>query len=185
MEGLGRLFDVGIGVAPVDLDTANAATGKRLAMSVCDAVTILIVAAAGATTDLVVDVRQHTAYTGGTSADLDTVSATIPTSNSVDHFYIKSEATLDNDEAWASVSQTADTSEITLTGATYGDKEYIMAIEVNSGMLADGYTHISVDLSATLSAAKLITVLYLPHELYYQRKPTKLRNLLNPSAANA
>lgn len=187
MEGLGRLFDVGNAISPVDLDTANAATGKRLAMSVGRAVTFVLHAAAGATTDLVVDIQQHTAYTGGTSKDLEATTAGggIAGSTALTHYYIKSEATLDNDEAWAEVATTADTSEITLTGATYGDKEYIAVFEVRDTMLADGYTHVSLNLAATLSAAKLVSATYLVHELRYQRKPTRLRNLLNPSAANA
>jgi hypothetical protein len=185
MEALGRLFDIGLGVAPVDLDTANAATGKRIALSGADAITFVVVAAAGAATDLVMEVQQHTAYTGGTSADLDTGGAGGATTNAIDHFYIKSEAVLDNDEVWAKVTQTADTSEITLTGATYGDKEYIAVLELNAGMLADGYTHVSLNLAATLSAPMLVTVLYFLHELRYQRAPVRLANLLRPGVANA
>jgi hypothetical protein len=183
MEGLGRIFDIGSAVTPVDLDTANAATGKRIAMSTGRAITFVLHAAAGATTDLVVDFQQHTAYTGGTTADLDTGG--VAGSVSVPSFYIKSEATLDNDEAWAKVAATADTSEVTLTGATYGDKEYIFVAEIRDTMLAPGYSHVSVNLAATLSAAKLVSALYVVHELRYQRKPTRLRNLLRPSAANA
>ncbi len=182
MDGLGRLFDVGNGWSPVDLDTANGATGKRLAMSVGRAVTFFVHGAVGATTDAVLNLRQHTAYTSGTSADLD--SAAVSDSVGCTYFYIKSEALLDNDEAWAQVTQ-AEASQITLTGATYGDKEYIIAIEVSASQLAEGYTHVSLDVSATLSAPKLASCLYVVHELRYQRKPTKLRNLLRPAAANA
>jgi hypothetical protein len=187
MEGLGRIFDIGNAVTPVDLDTANAATGKRIAMSVGRAVTFVLHAAAGAATDLVVDIQQHTAYTGGTSSDLESTVAGggIVGSVAVDHYYIKSEAVLDNDEAWAKVAATADTSEITLTGATYGDKEYIAVFEVRDTMLAAGYSHVSLNLAATLSAAKLVAATYIVHELRYQRKPTRLRNLLRPSAVNA
>lgn len=183
MEGLGRIFDIGNAITPVDLDTANAATGKRIALSVGRAVTVVLHAAAGAATDLVVDFQQHTAYTGGTSSDLDTSGAS--GTSALEHFYIKSEATLDNDEVWAKVATTADTSEITFTGATYGDKEYIAVFEIRDTQLADGYTHLSVNLAATLSAAKLVSATYIVHELRYQRKPIKLRNLLRPSAVNA
>jgi hypothetical protein len=173
MEALGRLFDVGVGWSPVDLDTANAATGKRLALSVADSVTFLAFTAAGGATAATFTVKQHTAYTGGTTADL----------AKIDHYYIKSETVLDNDEAWTRVDQSV-AATVSL-GTTYGDDEYILAIEVNSGMLSAGYTHVSLDFAATLGAPKLGCCLYLPHELYYQRKPTGLRNLLNPSAVNA
>lgn len=173
-ESLGRLFDVGTGWVPVDLNTSDAATGKRIAMSGNRGVTIVVFLAVGATDDVVLDLQQHTAYTSGTSADLDTI----------DHFYIKSEATLDNDETWTRVSQTA-ASEITLTGATYGDKQNIVVIEVDAAMLSTGYTHISLDAANTTASAHLSACLYFAHELRYQRKPSRLRNLLRPSAANA
>lgn len=182
MEALGRLFDIGTGWVPVDLDTANGATGKRISMSGHDAITFVVFLAVGATDDVVLDVQQHTAYTSGTSADLD--AAAVSTSYGIDHYYIKSEAVLDNDEAWAKVTQ-SEASEITLTGATYGDKQNIVAIEVRASQLGDGYTHVSLNAATTTAAAHLGACLYFPHELRYQRKPTGLRNLLRPSASNA
>lgn len=186
MEGLGRLFDIGNAISPVDLDTANAATGKRVALSGANAVTVVLHLAAQSATDLVIDVQQHTAYVSGTSKDLEAdVVAGVAGSIAVDKFYVKSEATLDNDEAWAEVATTADTSEITLTGATYGDKECIVVLEIRASQLAEGYTHVSVNVTSTIGATKPISALYLLHELRYQRKPAKLRNLLRPSAVNA
>jgi hypothetical protein len=187
MEGLGRLFDVGTGWAPVDLDTANGATGKRIAFSGADAITFLVfcgVAASG-TDDLTFDVQQHTAYTGGTSKDLDADPSTgVVGSVGVDHFYIKSETALDNDEAWVRVDQTA-ASEVVLTGTTYAAVQKIVAIEVRAAQMGEGYTHVSLNASLTTSAVQLSACIYLPHELRYQRKPSKLRNLLRPSAVNA
>lgn len=182
MEALGRLFDIGTGWVPVDLDTSNGATGKRISMSGHDGITFVVFLAVGATDDVVLDVQQHTAYTGGTSSDLD--AAAVSTSTGIDHWYIKSEAVLDNDEAWTKVTQSA-ASEITLTGATYGDKQNIVVIEVNAAQLGDGYTHVSLNASSTTAAAHLGACLYFVHEMRLQRKPTGLRNLLRPSAANA
>jgi hypothetical protein len=184
MEALGRLFDVGTGWAPVDLDTANGATGKRIAMSRFDAITFLVFigAAASGTDDLTLDVQQHTAYTGGTSNDLD--AAAVSDSVGVDHFYIKAETALDNDEAWTRVSQTA-ASEVVLTGATYAATQKVIAIEVRAAQMGEGYTHLSLNASLTTSAVQLGACLYLPHVGRYQRKPAKLPNLLRPSAVNA
>lgn len=182
MEALGRLFDIGTGWAPVDLDTANGATGKRIALMGARAITFVVSLAVGAVDDVVLDVQQHTAYTGGTSNDLD--SAAVADSNGPDHFYIKSEAALDNDETWVKVSQAA-ASEITLTGATYGDKQNIVVIEVDARSLGAGYTHVSLNASTTTSTAHLGTCLYFVHELRYQRAPVRLQNLLRPGAANA
>lgn len=182
MEALGRLFDIGTGWVPVDLDTANGATGKRIALSGADAITFVVFLAVGATDDVVLDLQQHTAYTSGTSADLD--AAAVSDSVGVDHYYIKSEAVLDNDEAWARVTQ-SEASEITLTGATYGDKQNIVVIEVAAAQLGEGYTHVSLNAASTTSTAHLGACLYFVHELRNQRKPSKLPNLLRPTAANA
>jgi hypothetical protein len=185
VEALGRLFDIGTGWVPVDLDTANGATGKRIAMSGADAITFVVFLAVGATDDVVLDVQQHTAYTGGTSKDLDADPSTGTTdATGIDHYYIKSEAALDNDEAWAKVTQTA-ASEITLTGATYGDKQNIVVIEVSASQLGEGYSHVSLNAATTTSTAHLGACLYFLHELRWQRKPANLRNLLRPSAVNA
>ncbi len=185
MEALGRLFDIGTGWVPVDLNTSDGATGKRISMQGCDAITFVVFLAVGATDDVVLDVQQHTAYTSGTTKDLDSDPSTGTTDAvGIDHFYIKSEATLDNDEAWTTVTQTA-ASEITLTGATYGDKQNIVVIEVDRSQLGEGYTHLSLNASSTTSTAHLSACLYFLHELRYQRKPANLRNLLRPSAVNA
>ncbi len=185
MEALGRLIDIGTGWAPVDLDTANGATGKRIAMSGANAITFVVFLGAGGTEDLVLDLQQHTAYTGGTSKDLDADPSTgVTDSSGVDHFYVKSEAALDNDETWSKVTQSV-ASECTLTGATYGDKQNIVVIEVDAAQLGEGYTHVSLNAATTTSTAKLGACLYLLHELRYQRKPSKLPNLLRPNAANA
>lgn len=183
MEALGRLFDVGTGWAPVDINTADGATGKRVSMQVHDAVTFLIFngAAASGTDDEVYTVQQHTAYTGGTSSNL--ASATISTSYGIDHYYLKSEATLDNDEAWTKVTQ-SEAATITLAGAAQAAVQRIVAVEVRASQLGDGYTHLSLSSACTTSAARLAACLILPHELRYRRKPINLMNLLRPGTAN-
>lgn len=182
MEGLGRLFDIGIGWAPVDLDTANGATGKRIALQGADGITFVVVCGVGAADDLVLDLQMHTAYTGGTSSDLD--AAAVTSATGVDHWYIKAEPALDNDESWVKVTQTV-ASEVTVVGATYGAMQKLIVIEVSSAALGDTYSHVSLNAATTTAAAHLSACLYLLHELRYQRKPTNLGNLLRPGAANA
>lgn len=182
MEALGRLGDFGTGWAPVDLNTADGATGKRIAMMHGRAITFIVEVGAGGTEDLVLDVQQHTAYTGGTTNDLD--SAAVSDATGVDHFYIKSEALLDNDEAWVKVTQAA-ASECTVVGATYGDKQCRVIIEVDARQMSAGYTHLSLNASTTTATAKLSSCTYFIHELAYQRAPIRLPNLLRPGVANA
>lgn len=181
-EGLGRLFNVGIGWAPVDIDTANAATGKRCAMQYAAGVTFLVFTGVGGAEDLVLDVQQHTAYTGGTSADLD--STAVATSTGVTQWYIKAETALDNDEAWVKVTQ-SEASECTVVGATYGTQQKLVAIYVSAAQLGDGYSHVSLNAAITTGTAQLTACLYLLHDLSVQRTPANLGNLLRPGAANA
>lgn len=182
MEGLGRLFDIGLAVAPVDINTSDAATGKRIDMSHATGVTIVAVTLAGGADDLTFDVQQHTASVSGTSADLDATG--VATSTGVDHFYIKAETALDNDESWVKVSQTA-ASEAVVVGATYGAMQKLVAIYVAADQLGDGYRWLSVNVACTTSTSQILAVLYILHDLSRQRGPANLPNLLNAGAANA
>lgn len=161
MEGLGRLFDVSIGCVPTDA-VAGAVTGKRVSLKNADACTILVVTT-GASTDITdVDLQQHTASTGGTTADLDII----------DHYYYKSETTLDGDETWTRATQTA-ASEITNVGAA--SEELLLAIEVSASQLSDGYSYISLDIpDLGTNGTRHCAVLYLLHELRAPRKPANL-----------
>lgn len=180
-KGLGRIFDLGTGFAPVDLNTADGATGLRLSMADCTGVTIVFIGAVGGSEDLTLDVQQATAYTGGTSGDLD--SATTGATG-ITEYWIKAETALDNDEAWVKVTQ-AEASEVVVVGATYGAKQKIVAFYIGADQLSDTYTHISVNAACSTSTAQLGTLLYLKHDLHVQRVPSNLPNLLNPGAANA
>lgn len=186
MRALGRLFDVGLGVAPVDMNSGNGATGKRISMQGCEGMDVLVIlgAAASGTDDVTIDVQQHTAYTSGTSNDLDT--AAVSTSAGITEYFVKSETLLDNDEAWARVTQ-SDASEITLAGATYAARECVVGFHVRASQLGTGYTHISVDLTYATNAVRNATVLYLPVGLRYAGRPDRLgiANLLRPGVANA
>src|SRR5690349_1506083 len=106
MEALGRLFDIGVGFAPQAINNNADVTGKRISLANAGGVTIVVFAEAGtAGDDLDIDLQQHTAYTGGTTADLDIVTK----------YYMKQETALDNDESWTETSQSAG-SEITDAG---------------------------------------------------------------------
>jgi len=174
MDGLGRLFDIGLAWSPVDSQT-GAITGKRICMEMGRACTIVVNKAAGtANDDPVFTLSQHTAYTGGTTSNLVAIS----------YVFVKEETALDNDESWAKVTQAA---AATFTGdGTSAKSQVLYVFEVNASQLTTGYTHISLNLADTGSAgAQLCSAVYLLHELRYQRKPVNLSNLLNPGAANA
>jgi hypothetical protein len=175
MEGLGRLFDIGLAFAPVDAQSAQ--TGKRISMKHATGLTILIIKAAGtAGDDFSYDVQQHTAYTSGTTADLDVVTK----------YYIKQETTLDNDEAWEKFTQTA-ASEITEAGAagTSAEQQQLIAIHIKASDLSDGYGWVSINTGGEGSNAQLAAGIYILHDLNVRRAPENLGNLLAPGVADA
>ena len=173
-RALGRLFDVGCGISPVNLNT-GANTGKRISMKNAKTCTFVIFAGVGtAASDLAVDLQEATAYTGGTIQDLDIITK----------YYIKDETALDNDESWVETTQAA-TSEIADVGGTgvSAEHEQIVVIEVDADQMSDGYTHLSLNIPQP-GATKLGCVLYFLTGLKVQRAPANLGNLLNPGAAN-
>jgi hypothetical protein len=174
MDALGRLFDIGLGWAPVDLNTADGATGTRISLARASGVSFVVATGVGGAENLTLDVQQHTAYTGGTTADLDVVTK----------FWIKAETALDNDESWVKVEQSA-ASECTVVGATYGTQQKLIVIEVDAASLSAGYSHVSLVASTTTATAHLAVCLYVVHDLAAQRTPSNLGNLLRPGAANA
>lgn len=170
--GLGRLYDIGLALAPVDLATAGA-TGTRIDMRDCGGVDIVLVYGAGTDNDdPVPSLQQHTAYTGGTTSNLATMTT----------IFRKAETTLDNDEIWQETTQTA--AAIMTAVADDAQKQKIYVIHVAATSLADGYTHISVNQADLSNNAQLAAFLYLKIDLQVQRKPTRLPNLLRPGAAN-
>lgn len=174
MEGLGRLYDIGLSAAPVDSQSA-AITGKRFSLQNASGITFLVVKAAGtANDDPVLTLKQHTAYTSGTTADLAVIT----------RVFTKQETLLDNDESWTLNTQAA---AATFTGnATSAESQMLIAIEVGADQLSDGYTHVSLDIADTGSAgAQLVAVVGIVHDLKEQRSPDKLGSLLNPGTANA
>jgi hypothetical protein len=170
-KGLGRAFDIGSVVVPVADLAAGAQTGHRVHLKNYDGVAfVLYLGAVSAGTDTFVpDVQQHTAATGGTTTDLDVVNT----------WYNKNETTLDGDEVWNKVTQTA-ASEVSLTGATYAATQMIVVIEVLSSQLSDGYEWVSIDMAdpgtGGTRAGGILAVMF---NLNVQRAP---ENLAQPNA---
>jgi hypothetical protein len=170
--GLGRLYDIGLALAPVDLATAGA-TGKRISLQDCSGVDIVMIYGAGTAGDNPVpSLQQHTAASGGTTSNLSTMTT----------IFRKSETLLDNDEPWAETTQAAAAIMTAVTGEDVKQKIYV--VHVSAASLADGYTHISVNQADLSNNAQLAAMIYLKVDLQVQRRPTRLPNLLSPGAAN-
>lgn len=140
IKGLGNEFDVLHQITPVDLATA-ANTGARINMEKYGRVTFVGYLATGTAAEApTFTLNEHTANTGGTSAALATIT----------EYYQKEEATLDGDEAWTRVTQTAAS---TVTDADWDDaNEVLVAFSVGADELSTGYTHVNVTVADTGTA---------------------------------
>ncbi|MEU3527562.1 hypothetical protein AB0E62_27450 [Streptomyces sp. NPDC038707] len=165
MEALGRLIDVCVGAAPVDLSSA-AVTGKRVSLKGCGGLTIVVFKGAGtAGDDPTLTLKQHTANTGGTTSNLAVI----------DHYYLKDAATLAGTEQWTKVTQAAAATIADPGGAgTSAEHQQIIVIEVDAAQLADGYTHVSLDVADVGTNAQLGAILYLRRDLLVERAPAAL-----------
>jgi hypothetical protein len=169
MEALGRLCDIVAGVAPLDLQTAR--TGVRVHMKNASSAMVVVFKGAGtAGDDPTITLKQHTASTSGTSANL----------SIIDHYYLKKATSLAGSETWTRYTQSAAATIVDPGGATTSaEEQQILVIHVDGAELSDGYEWISLDTTDTGSNAQLGAVLYLLCDLTVQRAPA---NLANPQA---
>jgi hypothetical protein len=167
-NGLGNKYDLGTGFVPVDM-SGGANTGKRVFMGHADAVDVVFIKAAGtAGDDPVLTLQQHTAASGGTSSNLAAISK----------YWVKSEATLDNDETWSEVTQAAAATITDPGGAgTSAESEQIVVFTVSKDQLTGSNKYISVNVADVGTNAQLGTVLYIFHGLSRHASPT---GYLNP-----
>lgn len=166
MHALGRVFDLGITIPPAA--TNGAVTGKRIHLKAGTSCTfVLIGGVASAGDDVQLDVQQHTAYTGGTSGDLDVIT---------EYFY-KSAVAMDNTETWTRVTQAAASEVAIAASATTDIQQNLVVVEVDAAMLTDGYEWVSVNVPDLGAGDKTLTVLAIVTELAVQRRPSNLANL--------
>lgn len=166
MRGLGHHFDICSGIPVIADIAAGANTGHRVHMRNYDNLAVVVhkgVASAG-TDSVVVTLQEHTAASGGTSANLAVIT----------DYYIKSEASLDGDETWAATTQAA-AATVTLTGATYAALQTILVFEVSAASLSADYEWLSVNIADPGSGGTIPgTVLYVASGLKIRRAPELL-----------
>lgn len=162
MEGLGRLFDLSVGVVPVDL-SGGAKTGFRQSLKSATGVTVVVIKGAGSTAvDPVLTINSYQASSGGSP---DTTSVT------VDHYWKKEAASYAGTVTWTKVAQSA-SNVVTLTGES--DHAGLYAFFLPATALASGYQYISVDTADAGSVAQIGGVFYLVHDLVKQRSADRL-----------
>lgn len=167
MAKLGQDFDIIPAVTPVNL-AAGASTGARLHLRNYEGACIVFYKATGGAAEApTITIQEHNAATAGTSQNLVVV----------DSFHKKEEATLDGDETWTAVTQTA---AATVTDADWDDaNEVLVAIQVEATELSDGFEWISANVDDPGVTSQVAAVLYVAYGLNIQRKP---ENLANPNA---
>lgn len=162
MFGLGDVFDVGHGIAPVDL-AGGAVAGARIHMRNYDTLGVVIYKEAGADAEPVTfTLQEHNAASAGTSQNLAVI----------DEFYRKQAGTLAGTEAWTRVTQAAAATVAQVSGDS--DTQAIIVFHVQSQSLSAGFEWLSVSSSDVTTAGQFGCVLYIPHGLKIRRRPDLL-----------
>lgn len=160
MHGLGRIFDIGVGIVPIDL-AAGANTGKRVHMRNYGTIAICGYYNNGTVAQApTLVVQEHTAASAGTSRDLDVVT----------EYFVKSAAALAGTEAWTRVTQAAGD----ITNADWDDaNEVLFCAEVEASALSADCQWVSANI-ADPGTAHIGAVFYIMHGLRIQRRPDLL-----------
>lgn len=165
-RALGRLFNINCGAVPADA-VAAAVTGSRVHLKDAGGVTFVVIAAAGSTDILDVNLQEHNAAAAGagTSQDLDIIT----------RFWSQSETTLDGDETWTAGSQSA-ASEITNVGSA--STQNLLVVEVGAEQLSDGFEWVSLTIpDLGTNGTKYCAILNILHDLHIQRAPNLLADM--------
>lgn len=164
MLKLGYTVDAGPLWAPVDLTTAGG-TGLRANLRNAQSCIFLVEAAAAAsgTEDLVFTLKEHSAASSGTTQNFVNITTA----------WVKSATTLAGTETWAKISQAASAT-LTLAGATFAAKQLLLAVQVNTKDLDEGFDYVSLSVADPGTVARLGTGLTLLTDLVTRRDPANL-----------
>lgn len=167
MEGLGRLFDMEVGVILQDMNAA-AATGNWVSLTRASGLSVVFIHAKGASGagDPTLTLQEAKDNSGTSAQNLAVI----------DHYYRKSASSLAGTEAWTKVTQTAAATITSASGEGAAD-EAIWVFPVYGVQLDDGFEFVNVSTSKVSGSttAELGTVLYVLHDLEVQRTPANLK----------
>jgi hypothetical protein len=168
MRGLGKEFDVCVGINPVADIAAGANTGKRVHMRNYQTLGVLFFknAASAGTDTVTLTLQEHTANTGGTSQNLAAIT---------DWYYKSTAAALAGTEAWSEATQAA-AATLALTNALLPAANQAMVMfEIEADSLSAGYEWLSVNIADPGSGGTILGgVFYIPSGLKIQRRPDLL-----------
>lgn len=170
MLKLGYTVDVGSVTAPTDAHV-GAITGLRVCLKNAQSIAFFVVlgAAASGTDNVVLTFNEHTAKTGGTTTALNAGTNT----NGVTTWWVKSAATLAGTETWSKQTQAAGAT-VTVLGATYAADQAVVAVQINTKDLDDGYDYVSCSVGALATASRYVTIVPALTDLVTKRDPANL-----------
>jgi hypothetical protein len=168
MRGLGKAFDISTGINPVADLAAGANTGKRIHMRNYQSLGVLFFknAASAGTDTVTMTLHEHTANTGGTTANLAKIT----------NWYSKQlAAALAGDEAWVEHTQAAAATLAMTNALVPAANQAIVFFEVEADSLSPGYEWLSVSIADPgVGGTILGGAFYIPSGLKIQRRPDLL-----------
>lgn len=170
MLKLGYTVDVGSVTAPTDAHV-GAITGLRVKLVHAQSIIFLVtgMAAASGTDDVVLTFKEHTASSGGTTTNLNAGTNT----NGVAVWWLKQATTLAGTETWAKQTQAAGAT-VTIPGASYAAKQFLVAVQLNTKDIDDGYDYVSCSVGALATASRFITIMPALTDLVTRRDPAQM-----------
>lgn len=168
-KALGRIFNVVMGVAPLDLQTAR--NGDWVSMKNAGHCTVIVVKGAGTDgDDQTFTFEQALTAAGGSSKNLATI----------DEYWEQEEiaANLEATGAWTRVTQTA--AATVAPGDPSAQSSALYAFEIDAADLDvdGGFDWIRCNNDGAGSNAQLGTIIYILSELRYPQRPQNLNNFV-------
>lgn len=170
MWGLGKEFDIAVGINPVADIAAGANTGKRIAMRNYECMGFLFFknAASAGTDTVTITLREHNAASSGTSQDLAKITTWFAKSNA---------AALAGTEKWTKTTQAAAATLALSNAVLPAANQALVFFEIDAAQLSDGFRWLSVDIADPGSGGTILGgVFYIANGLRIQRSPELLFN---------
>lgn len=170
MYKLGYTVDVGSVTAPTDAHV-GAVTGIRVNLKNAQSIAFFIIvgAAASGTDNVVLTFNEHTAKTGGTTTALGAGT----NANGIGVWWLKTAAALAGTETWAKQTQSP-SSTVTLAGASYATNQALIAVQINTKDIDDGYDYVSCSVGALATVSRYVTIVPALTDLVSKRDPANL-----------
>lgn len=167
---LGRLFDIVMGVAPLDLQTAR--TGDYVHLDKWGHCTVVVIKGQGTDgDDQTFTFNQATSAAGGSAKTLAKIS----------EYWEKEEnaANLQATTAWTRVTQTEAATVAPGDPSAQSSALYVFEIDAADLDVDNGFDWISVDNDGAGSNAQLGTIIYILSEPRYAQKPQNLASAIS------